>query len=518
MTNLSELFAAADDETLKKVADSHPMVSDTKKEELCARISERINAGEEHADFVSGVEVRRGRGTSRFVGFAAALALVLGGLGGGGLLLKNRMGAAPAAELEDSAEVETEAVTDAEELTEEEAAAIAEELILREQALMNFRTGADMEVDRTSPVYKNAWYGDKEHGREVKVKYYRVTDERYPSWADVQAEMRAVYTEDYAKHMLENCVDASKTDFYTPFFSDDTGWYARYDKADWNSGLKEWDDDITVSITPDGNIEAVASRYDVSTAFEGVDKLGSWEEQMNADPADFPRIVVDEHSHRTEKIFTIVNTDDGWRIDDIKPVYTDEEYIAEAPAKADSEDYEAAARELTDEYYRFIDKMCGQALDIDRSVTLEKEEADEAGIRYHNTYCLITDNEFPNAEAARERCFEIFSEDGKAAAEALVITPDEEWDYYSGSTFIDKGDCWYILEQFYDNSGVHTWSDDDEFTAELTSDGDIHVVRKTEYVCAKARYEETREFTLCMTDDGWRISNLYPVEQKIVNE
>ncbi len=310
---LSELIEAADNDTLKAVADAHPMVSDKKKDELYARISERVSIGDDYADSVSGVEVKHGRGASRFVGFAAALALVLAGLGGGGLLLKNRMGAAPAAELEESAEV-------VEETTEEETEEAVEE-------------------------------------------------------------------------------------------------------------------------------------------------------------------------------------------------------VTEAPTEADSEDYEAIARKLTDEYYEYIDKINGKALEIDRSVTIEKEEADESGIRYHNTYFLITDEELPNVEAARKRCFEIFDEeDGLAALKALAITSDEDWDYYSGNGFIDEGDCWYILEQLYDNTGVHTWTDDDDFSAELTPDGDIHVVRKTEYVCAKARYEERREFTLRKTDEGWRISDLYPVEQKIVNE
>ena len=193
--------------------------------------------------------------------------------------------------------------------------------------------------------------------------------------------------------------------------------------------------------------------------------------------------------------------------------------VTEAPTEADSEDYEAIARKLTDEYYEYIDKINGKALEIDRSVTIEKEEADESGIRYHNTYFLITDEELPNVEAARKRCFEIFDEeDGLAALKALAITSDEDWDYYSGNGFIDEGDCWYILEQLYDNTGVHTWTDDDEFSAELTPECDIHVVRKTEYVSANKRYDETREFTLRKTDEGWRISDLYPVEQKIVNE
>lgn len=503
MTNLSELFAAADDETLKKVADSHPMVSDTKKEELCARISERINAGEEHADFVSGVEVRRGRGTSRFVGFAAALALVLGVLGGGGMLLKNRMGAAPAAELEDSAEVETEAVTDAEELTEEEAAAIAEKLILQEQALMNFRTGADMEVDRDEPLYKSVWYGDMEHGREVKVKYYRVTDERYPYWADVQAEMRAVYTEDYAKYMLENCVDASETDFFTPFFSDDTGWYARYDKADWNSGLKEWDDDITVRITPDGNIEAVASRYDVSTAFEGADKLGSWEEQMNADPADFPCIVVDEHSHRTESIFTIVNTDDGWRIDDINT----RGYDSNGDEIRDFVPTEIADG-LADDYIKFLNKVNGCGLDVDTSESIVMSETDSEGHVFRIEYYLVTDEEFSSIASLQKRCYELFDKDSMAAPKGLAVE-DAEWSYYKGSTFVERDGRLYVFKEHHDHSGTYSWANAAPTDTALDENGVITTSRTFTYSSDKNEYDTEVCFTIVNTDDGWRISDIY---------
>ncbi|MCR5707833.1 MAG: hypothetical protein K6G82_06125 [Ruminococcus sp.] len=488
MTNLSELFAAADDETLKKVADSHPMVSDTKKEELCARISERINAGEEHADFVSGVEVRRGRGTSRFVGFAAALALVLGGLGGGGLLLKNRMGAAPAAELEESAEVteaETEAATEAD---TEEYEAVAKELTDTYLEFFNKVYCGSLDVDTSETLEMSATDAKGNFGGNI---YYLVTEEGFTTLESIQKRCDEICDEDCGKTLLNE----------REFTSAD----------DWSSNRG------THFVEKDGRLYMFRELHDHPSICSYVSELPTDTELDENGVITTSRTYTFNESD-VKVYFTIVNTDNGWRIADIKPVYTEEEYIAEAPAKADSEDYEAAARELTDEYYRFIDKMCGQALDIDRSVTLEKEEADSAGKRCHCTYFLITDDEFPNAEAARERCFEIFSEDGKAAATALVITPDEEWDYYSGSTFIDKGDCWYILEQFYDNSGVHTWSDDDEFSAELTPDGDIRVVRKTEYVCAKARYEERREFTLRKTDDGWRISELCPVEQKIVSE
>lgn len=112
---MSALVSATNDEMLKKIADSHAMISEDKKEELYVRIVAKKDTHHEYADRVSGVEACRGRGAYRLVGFAAALALVLGGLGGGGLLLKNRLGAVPSAELEDGVEAvgeETEEVTD----------------------------------------------------------------------------------------------------------------------------------------------------------------------------------------------------------------------------------------------------------------------------------------------------------------------------------------------------------------------------------------------------------------------
>ena len=46
---MSELISAADDETLKKIADSHAMISDDKKEELYARIVAKTDSHHEYA-------------------------------------------------------------------------------------------------------------------------------------------------------------------------------------------------------------------------------------------------------------------------------------------------------------------------------------------------------------------------------------------------------------------------------------------------------------------------------------
>ena len=198
---MSELISAADDETLKKIADSHAMISDDKKEELYARIVAKTDSHHEYADRVSGVEVRRGRGASRFVGFAAALALVLGGLGGGGLLLKNRMGAVPSTELDDSTEVievETEAATD--EVIEEETEAAADyvpdydyESIARDLT-DRFIDGESVlmyhgaECDYNDTITFSVWDDDDEEWSQKyggERTFCKVTDERFSSCQDI---------------------------------------------------------------------------------------------------------------------------------------------------------------------------------------------------------------------------------------------------------------------------------------------------------------------------------------------
>ncbi len=200
---LSALISAADDETLKKVADSHPMLSSAQKDELYARIAARAGQTHEYADRVSGVEVRHGRGASRFVGFAAALALVLAGLGGGGLLMKQRMAAAPSSEIEDGVDVveeETEAVTEAETeaVTEAETgyvsdsdtyyAAIAsdftERFINAEAVLMCGQAECDPNDTVTFYVWDDT---DEEWSRKYggERTFCKVTDERFGSCQDI---------------------------------------------------------------------------------------------------------------------------------------------------------------------------------------------------------------------------------------------------------------------------------------------------------------------------------------------
>ena len=192
---LYALISAADDETLKKVADSHPMLSGAQKDELYARIAARAGQTHEYADRVSGVEVRHGRGAFRFVGFAAALALVLAGLGGGGLLVKQRMAAETSSEIEDGVEVveeENEAVTEAETGYVADSnpyyAAIAsdftERFIKAEAVLMCGCVESDPNDTVTFYVWDDT---DEEWSRKYggERTFCKVTDERFGSCQDI---------------------------------------------------------------------------------------------------------------------------------------------------------------------------------------------------------------------------------------------------------------------------------------------------------------------------------------------
>ena len=515
---LSELIEAADNDTLKAVADAHPMLSDAKKDELYSRISERVSVGDDYADSVSGVEVKHGRGASRFVGFAAALALVLAGLGGGGLLLKNRMGAAPAAELEESAEVteeetETEAPTEAA-LTEDEAQAIVDDLFEKYTDFQKAYILGGIEVDYSTPIYRTYVPAGAPDGFEVTEKFYPVTDERFRKWEDVEAACLDVFTAEAGYPIIGfkskdeprdtvRGIDETITNGTTHII-DGSDWYMI-----WDMKIKtpsEWISEPRIEITPDGNIEAYRKRHSTAIAYKEFQNCTTRQEQMELDPTTLTPFEVEEDSCDIEEVYTIVNTDNGWRIDDIKPVYTEEEYIAEAPTEADSEDYEAVAvaRELTDKYLEYYRKLSGDGLEVDTSVTLEESETDDAGRVYSNTYYLVTDEDFPSNERIcsmfDEGCDEIFMKG------FVVPAYDDEWCYYNANNFLQKDGSWYILKERYENVGTISDWKGEPWGVEVNGDN-IKAVRTYTYSSDKNEYDVEVYFTIGKTDDGWRITN-----------
>lgn len=112
--DLKTIFSQSDDSIAQRIADSHKMLSEDEKKAVYSRITERTDlAGENsYADSVHGVEVRRSHGMLRYIGIAAACAMLIGGIGGGTYLM-GRSGSSPV-----FTEVETEAPGDVQDGTD----------------------------------------------------------------------------------------------------------------------------------------------------------------------------------------------------------------------------------------------------------------------------------------------------------------------------------------------------------------------------------------------------------------
>lgn len=121
---INELFSHSDNEDAQRISDAHPVFSEAKKDELYKRIQDRVAAeksGNDFADKVTGVEVRHGHGIMRYIGIAAALAVLIGGIGGGHYLIRNNMNPDRTfSEIETEESTETSEVQEATEETEEE--------------------------------------------------------------------------------------------------------------------------------------------------------------------------------------------------------------------------------------------------------------------------------------------------------------------------------------------------------------------------------------------------------------
>ncbi|MBP5380101.1 MAG: hypothetical protein J6Y64_11275 [Ruminococcus sp.] len=524
---LSELIEAADSETLKHIADSHPMVSDKKKDELYARISKRTHLSEEYADRVSGVEVRHGRGVSRYVGLVAAMALVIGGLGGGGLLLKQRAGSVPSSEIEATTEVteaetETEAPTEAAELTEEEAQAIVDDLFVKFTDFKKAYLLGGIEVDYSAPIYRTYVPVGAPDGYEATEKFYPVIDERFRKWEDVEAACLEVFTEEAGYPIIgfkskdepfdTVCGINETITNGTTHIIDGSDWYVIWDMK--FKTKTEWIGEPRIEITPDGNIEAYRKRHITSIAYKEFQNCTTRQEQMNLDPATLTPFEVEEDSHDLEEVFTIINTDNGWRIAKIENALF-REHAENDTEQVDESDNEtvAIAEELTDKYLEYYRKLSGDGLEVDTSVTLEKSETDDAGRVYSNTYYLITDEDYPS----NERIYSMFSEAcSDVIKDELYVADADEWCYFNASNFLQKDESWYILKERYENVGtISDWKDK---SLRVEADGNnIKAIRTYRYSSAKNEYDVEVYFTIGKTDDGWRITD-FTKQQVFTNQ
>ena len=151
----------------------------------------------EHNINVSGVDVHKGRGISKYIGIAAACMLIVGSVGTTGVLLHNSSKkAVQQTEIEEETVEENVSETDVEEVTEtaSEAAvendydAIARELTDRYIEGNNILCNGDVSYDANdSIVFYTYDSTDEEWSSKFggERKFYKVTDERFHSCQDI---------------------------------------------------------------------------------------------------------------------------------------------------------------------------------------------------------------------------------------------------------------------------------------------------------------------------------------------
>ena len=295
-----DLFNDIDKNTAQWLSEDYPVLKAEQKERLYAMSKRKYNIHdikEDNALEVSGVEKYRRPKWYKGASIAAAAVLLVAGIGGSiGFISRN--GHAPSAEVEESITETTEAVT--EEVTEavEETApaeevdadAIAKELTDDWMKCLFDIHGRTLEVDRSAVVTKTITsYG----GDEITRDFYRVTDKRYPTWEDLEKRCYEVCDAELGKTVLDACACAKEEDmdYTTLIFTTDDGYYVNTETCDTSDRLYKWnDDEVKGEFDENGNIITTRSHTDLDVAPDYV----------------------------YETKFTIVKTENGWRISEAK--------------------------------------------------------------------------------------------------------------------------------------------------------------------------------------------------------
>ncbi|MBP5378380.1 MAG: hypothetical protein J6Y64_02425 [Ruminococcus sp.] len=302
-----DLFNDIDDNIAYRLSKEYPVLKDEQKERLYTMSKRKYDindATEDNTISVSGVEQYRRPKWYNGVSIAAAAVLLVAGIGGS-IVFISRSGHSPAADTDEIVsevtEVPTEALT--EEITEAvegttseevDADVIAKELTDAWMECLYDIHGRTLEVDRSSVVTKtiDSFGGDEEITRD----FYRVTDPRYPTWADLEKHCFEICDTELGKIVIDacGCAKGENIDYTTFIYTTDDGYYVNSETCDISDRLYKWiDDDVKGEFDENGNIITTRSHID-----------------LDVDP---------EHAYETK--FTIVNTDNGWRISKAEEKY-----------------------------------------------------------------------------------------------------------------------------------------------------------------------------------------------------
>ncbi len=469
-----DLFNDIDNNTAYRLSEEYPVLKDDRKERLYAMSKRKYDMNDVFGDKlndVSGVEKYRRPKWYKSASIAAAAVLLVGGIGGS-MAFISRNANSPSAEVEEIVLETTEAEEVTEEATETEevdADAIAKDLIDDYRAFICDLFAGNLEVDKSDIITKTVKTDDGQFERE----FYRVTDQKYPTWADLEKRCYEIFDKEQGQKILEMCTEDSEEINGSAFMCvTENGYYI--EKGIHDNGidpLASSEYDMNVYTDESGNIIANVTETELSKVH------------------DYPI---------PEKIFTIVNTADGWRISDVteKPVET----------KIEDIDADAIAKELTDAWMECLFDIHGRTLEVDRSSIVTKTITTFDGEdEFTRDFYRVTDPRYPTWEDLEKYCYEICdAELGKTVLDACACAKEEDIDYRTLIYTTDEG--YYVNTETCDISDkLYKWLDD-EVKGEFDENGNIITTRSHIDLDVDPDHAFKTKFTITNTADGWRIS------------
>lgn len=300
-----DVFNDIDNNTAERLSKEYPVLKDEQKERLYAMSKRKFDIKNDNSSIdVSGVEKYRRPKWYKGVSIAAAAVLLTGGIGGS-MYFISRNGKAPLAEVttEETTEETTETTTDAEDTVtvseEADAEVIAKGLIDDCMDFMGVINGGSLEVDKSDVVTKTS---EQISGGEFRRDYYRVTDPKYPTWADIEKRCFEIFDNECGQMILKECIGEKDDNMSDPLFCvTEDGYYHESNHHDDDTNIFSSNEYEMNEYTDDGgNITAT--------------------------------VIVRNDNTTLKTIFTIVNTEDGLRIGNIwiAPIFDETEVSTEA--------------------------------------------------------------------------------------------------------------------------------------------------------------------------------------------
>lgn len=298
-----DVFNDIDSKTADRLSKEYPVLDDERKERLYAMSKRKFdikNVNDNNGIDVSGVEKYRRPAWYKGVSIAAAAVLFVAGIGSS-MYFISRNGKAPLAEV--TTEETTEMTTDAEDTVtvseEADAEVIAKGLIDDCMDFFSVIAGNSLEVDKSDVITKTS---EQISGGEFRRDYYRVTDPKYPTFADIEKRCYEIFDAECGQMILKECIGDPGNNMSDPLFC----------------------------VTEDGYYHESNHHDDDTNIFS------SNEYEMNEytdDSCNITATVIVRNDNTTLKtIFTIVNTEDGLRIGNIwiTPIFDETEVSTEA--------------------------------------------------------------------------------------------------------------------------------------------------------------------------------------------